>query len=232
MRHFSYMIILVALLVLPASRAQTPVTSPPEAEYDPANWKEFASTEGGFTVSMPGVPTAYSVPINTPAVQIVMHNYILKTKLGEYGVSYFDFPVHSEEPAIVKGILDGARDEVLANAAKLLNENDVTLDGMVGREFIVAQGGAIGRNQLFFVKGRLYALTLATTPNVAFSNGQPSPNPADHAALYETTSGRFFRSFKLSKTNAAQRAALLRARKSSLHDWGLLARASQGFAVR
>jgi hypothetical protein len=34
---------------------------------------------------------------------------------------------------------------------------------------------------------------------VAFRNGEPSTNPADLTELFETTSKRFFNSFKLAK---------------------------------
>jgi len=184
-----------------AQKPASPSPPPPVAEYNPANWKEFTSAEGGFTVSMPGVPAISSEPVDTEVGRIVMHLYVLTTKLGEYGVSYSDFPVQSNNAVTVRKVLDGSRDEILANGARRLNENDVTVEGILGRELIIEKGGVIGRHRMFLVNGRLYALILATAPNVAFNNGTPSSNLNEHSDLYETTCARFFGSFKFTKRN-------------------------------
>jgi hypothetical protein len=133
--------------------------------------------------------------------RLVTNIYRTTTKLGVYYVSYADFPARVDDPASIKRVLDSSRDEVLANGAKLLNESDVTVEGVLGRELIVEQSGIIIRERTFFVAGRLYAVILGTTPEVAFTNGKPSSTPSDRNDLYETTCRRFFGSFKFIKNN-------------------------------
>jgi len=202
MRRFFLDVSVLVILLGISVQAQTP-PPPPVAEYNPANWKEFISAEGGFTVSMPGVPANSSEPIDTAVGQIVIHLYVLTTKLGEYGVSYSDLPVKTDDAALVRRVLDGSRDEILGNGAKLLNENDVTVDGILGRELIFEKEGLVGRHRMFLVNGRLYALILTAAPNVAFNNGRPGSNPGDRTDLYETTCSRFFGSFRFIKRSAA-----------------------------
>jgi hypothetical protein len=202
-----YSWLVIFLLTLAAgARGQAPGLPPPPppvAEYSPVNWKEFASAEGGFTVSMPGVPAISSEPVDTAVGRIVMHLYFLATKLGEYGVSYSDLPVKSDDAAVARSVLDGSRNEILGNGVKLLNEDDMTVEGILGRELIFEKGGVVVRERMFLVDGRLYALILAAAPNVAFNNGSPSSNPGDRTDLYETTSNRFFGSFRLIQRSAA-----------------------------
>jgi len=189
------------MLLAVGAHAQAPGPPPPVAEYNPANWKEFTSAEGGFAVSMPGVPAISSEPVDTELGRIVIQMYVLTTKLGEYGVSYSDLPVRANDAATVRKVLDGSRDQILANGANRLSENDVTLDGILGRELIFEKGGVLGRHRMFLVDGRLYALILATAANVAFNNGTPSSNPNERTSLYETTCARFFGSFRFTKRN-------------------------------
>src|SRR6266550_7577279 len=98
MRYFYLSVTLLVMFLAIGTHAQTPgAPPPPVAEYNSANWKEFTSAEGGFTVSMPGLPAISSEPIDTEVGRIVIHMYVLTTKLGEYGVSYSDFPVRSND---------------------------------------------------------------------------------------------------------------------------------------
>ncbi len=206
MLHFLLSLTIVVTLFAIRSQAQTtglPSPPPPVKEYNAEDWKEFTSGEGGFTVSIPGIPTSSSESVDTEVGQIVMHLYVLTTKLGEYGVSYSDFPVRSGDPTLTRKVLDGSRDELLANGAKLLNENEVTVDGILGRELILERDRMIGRQWMFLVNGRLYAVILATKPDVAFNSGKPTSNPGDRASLYEATCKKFFGSFKFTKREAA-----------------------------
>src|SRR5438128_2547879 len=149
MKKSYFLVPLCFALVLHSALAQTPTPAPPLAsvsDYDLANWKQFTSAEGGFTISMPGVPSSRSVPVDTGANQIVMHLFVLTMKSGEFGVAYFDLPLRSNDPTVmnviddatvIRRILDGSRDELFANGAKRLNENDIALDRIVGRELIL-----------------------------------------------------------------------------------------------
>ena len=105
--------------------------------------------------------------------------------------------------------VDGARDELLANGAKLLNESDITLEGIVGRELIVDHLGGIFRAWIFFVSGRFYNVSLATKSSFAFAGGKPSSNPIDRNDSYEKLCSRFFSSFRLATKNAGAGDAVL-----------------------
>jgi len=181
------------MLEAQTNNTPAPPPPPPAIEYNIVNWKEFNSTEGRFRILMPGVPTFNEIPV---AGQLVARQYTLRTNTAEYGISYTDLPVNVEGAEMTKRFFDGGRNEVVANGATLLNENDLTLDGIVGREFIVEVKGTIGRNRMFLVNGRFYSLTLATSPNVVFKNGKPSPNPKERTDFYEDIATRFFDSFK------------------------------------
>jgi hypothetical protein len=196
-------------LVLHSALAQTPKPAPSPAlpiENDPANWKQFTTAEGGFTISMPGVPTNAAIPVETEVGKIVMHANILNTRSGEYGASYADFPVRSDDPIVIRRLLDGGRDQVL-QGSKLLNENEVNFEGIVGRELLLDKDGLIARHRMLFVKGRLYVVILATSPAVAFKSGVASSNPGDRTDFYEMICSKFFGSFKIIPHNSSGQSA-------------------------
>jgi len=202
MRHLSLSVTLLASLLAIATHAQTTnstPTHPPVVAYNPVNWKEVTSAEGGFTISMPGQPTVVSGPLDPTLPALVMRLHVLATDLAEFGVGYVDFPVKANDPTVAKRFLDGARDELLANGAKLLNETDITLEGIVGRELIVDHMGGIFRAWMFFVNGRSYNVSLATKSSFAFTGGKPSSNPKDRNDSYEKLCSRFFGSFRFTK---------------------------------
>lgn len=154
MRYLSFLGTIFAVLFAPAVSAQTPnstPTHPPVVAYNPANWKEVTSAEGGFTISMPGQPTVVSGPLDPSLPGLVMHLHILATDVAEFGVEYVDLPVNTNDPTVAKRFLDGARDALLANGAKLLSESDITLEGIVGRELIVDHLGGIFRGWIFLL---------------------------------------------------------------------------------
>ena len=212
MRHLSLSVTLLAILLATDAHAQTPGSTPahpPVVAYNPSNWKEVTSAEGSFAISMPGQPTVVSGPLDPTLPGLVMHLHIVATDLAEFGVVYVDFPVKSDDPTVAKRFLDGARDELLANGAKLLNESDITIEGIVGRELIVDHLGGIFRGWIFFVNGRFYNVSLATKSSFAFTGGKPSSNPIDRNDSYEKLCSRFFSSFRLATKNAGAGDAVL-----------------------
>jgi len=72
-------------LVLQSALAQTPKPAPPPApaaEYNPVNWKQLTSSEGGFTISMPGVPASSTNLVETAVGNIVLHDVNLDGNVG------------------------------------------------------------------------------------------------------------------------------------------------------
>ena len=161
--------------------------------------KEFKSTEGGFTVLFPGTPKLEEQTANTGIGPIKTHLAILETSSSVYYVSYVDLPAGLETPEEIKQGLDSSRDQAIAGGHRLINENDVTVGGVGGRELLMEKNGLIIRARFFYLKQRLYQLIFGTPATMAFRNGKSSPNPADRTEQYEITSKRFFESFKLTK---------------------------------
>ena len=177
-------------------------------DYDPAAWKEFKSTEAGFAISMPGAPGSRALTVPVGNLQIVARKFALQTKAGEFGFSYYDLPLESfdsatlaqlDDPANLKQMLDGYRDEFLAHGARIISESEVKLDGVVGRELILEYLGMIGSHWVFCVHGRCFLLTFAAPPQVALKDGKTSARAGDRAELYEDMRKKFFASFKITE---------------------------------
>ena len=193
-----------------SSPSPQPHPSPAVTESPPPNWQEFSSAEGGFKVLLPGIPANSTDTVDTIAGPLVTHNYVLETKLGAYFVAYLDLSLPSNEPEVIRRVLDGGRDEALSRGGKLLDESDITLDGIVGRELIVDKDGMIIRTRMFLLKGgRTYQAVFGTTPEVAFKNGKPSANAGDRTDSYEAISAKFFNSFRITPAAAGEVDALL-----------------------
>ena len=191
---------LSVLVMLSASVvAQDPSPSPKIENITSTVGKEFKSVEGHFTVLLPGTPKLEEKTANSGIGPIKTHLAILETGSAVYYVSYVDLPVGFETPEESKAGLDSSRDQAIAAGHRLISENDVTVAGVGGKEWLMEKNGLIIRARVFYLKQRLYQLILGTPAALAFRNGKPSPNPADRTQLFETTSKRFFESFKLTK---------------------------------
>ena len=191
----------IALLITLLSGSVMAQDPPPPVEREDASTvqKEFKSTEGGFTVLFPGTPKLEEQTANTGIGPIKTHLAILETASSVYYVSYVDLPAGLETPEEIKQGLDSSRDQAIAGGHRLINETEVTVAGVGGRELLMEKNGLIIRARFFYLKQRLYQLIFGTPATLAFRNGKSSPNPADRTEQYETTSKRFFESFKLTK---------------------------------
>lgn len=76
------------------------------------------------------------------------HFFVLETDKFLYYVSYVDLPAGPQTPEENKTALDASRDHALANY-RLISENDITLDGIVGRELLVDRNGLILKGRFF-----------------------------------------------------------------------------------
>lgn len=195
MRFRSSVILLVALICGAAVAQKQPV---PVKEDETSGWKQFSSAEGQFTVHLPGIPKEDIGTIGSTAGPLKTHFFVLKTDQFLYYISYADVSTFPKTPAENKIALAETRDRTAAKGT-MLSENDVTFDGIVGKEVLVDRYGLILKGRFFYAKGRLYHIILTAHPDVAFRDGKPSTNPADRTELFETASKRFFDSFKLTK---------------------------------
>jgi hypothetical protein len=172
---------------------------PPVKEYSETAWKEFKSAQGRFSVTLPGTPKEEVGTRDTKIGKLTTHYFDLETDLGHYLLIYVDVPMAPTTPEDTKAALDSSRDQALANGARLLLENDISVAGVVGRELLVEQNGLILKARYFFVKGRLYQMMLVLRPNTVFRNGKPSANPASYTDLFQMVSKKFFDSFKVTE---------------------------------
>lgn len=196
MRFKFGMILLVALFSSSVMAQTRPAT---DKDDNASGWKQFSSAEGQFTVSLPGTPSADIASVGTPFGELPSHFFVLKTDTFLYYISYVDLPKGPQTPEETKAALDASRDRALAKH-RLLTENEITLDGIVGRELLVARdNGVIMKGRFFYAKQRLYHVILTARSNVVFRDGTPSPNAVDRTDLFEKTSAKFLNSFKLTK---------------------------------
>lgn len=170
----------------------------PAKEGNTSEWQEFSSAEGQFTVSVPGTPTADIATVGSIFGPLKTHFFVVQTDQFLYYISYADLSASPHTPAENKIALDQTRDRTAAKG-RLLSEEEVTFDGIVGREVLLNRNDVIQKGRFFFAKERLYLVIFTAPVNVAFRDGKPSGNPADRTELFETTSKRFFDSFKLTK---------------------------------
>jgi hypothetical protein len=191
--------LLATLLTGGSVAAQTPSPTPKIEDVVSTVGKEFKSVEGGFTVLFPGTPKLEEATANTGIGPIKTHLAILEKGSEVYYVSYVDLPAGLETPEEIKQGLDSSRDQAIAGGHRLISESNVTISGVDGRELLMEKNGLVIRGRFFYLKQRLYQLIFGTPATLAFRNGKSSANPADRTDAFETTSTRFFESFKLAK---------------------------------
>ena len=185
---------LLLLVIFAVVHAQDLPPPPPAADFVSEQWKEFVSTEGGFKVKMPGVPSEVSQPIEGKPGAAVGHFHSLITKTAEYVVGYTIFARDLETFQPSKVTLDGIRDRTLAKEnGKLLSEQDITAAGHPGRSLVIEVSDGIFRDRYFLVGNRLYTLTVFT-PKIN------APSDADSEGIrtaQESGANRFLDSFNL-----------------------------------
>ena len=155
-----------------------------------AEWKEFRSKEGGFTVLTPVTPVYRKQASTTPGGTFEAHLFTATAALLNYAVIYLDLPEAQVAESGPATVLEANRDSFVEGArGKLAADQKVTLEGHPGREFRVERPGDAQapakeyRVRQYLVRNRLYQV-IAVSPRVE------SPSPDQE---------RFLRSFKLLK---------------------------------
>jgi len=161
----------------------------PQTKIDSPAGTEYVSPAGRFKIRFPGVPQEFAGTHDAKLGKIASHFVMLNTDVTHV-VNYTDYPMNIEQPQLVKGFLDNARDGGLARVAKeeprILAESDVSVEGHPGRFVRVElKGDAILRHKLVVVGNRLYVLSVGT------------PKRPEAQAEYEKRATAFFDSFKL-----------------------------------
>lgn len=101
-------------------------------------WKEFTSTEGGFSVLMPDVPAPNKLTVNTASGVKETNTFWLNDKnSNEYIVAYSKYQKTNSKEVSTDKLFDNIRNALLLVYGKLLSETAITLDGHSGREIAV-----------------------------------------------------------------------------------------------
>lgn len=154
-----------ALVTIGYSPVQSSQASPPVLLAQ-SIWKQYTSTEGRFTVLMPGTPKTERQTQNTQLGPINIQAFAVARQQESvaYIVAYSDFPNNFVQKANIQKLLDGARDGALRAAqGKLLSQRNISLNGYPGREFeFVNPVGLITKNRMYLVNGRLYQVIVVT----------------------------------------------------------------------
>lgn len=159
-------------------------------------WENFSPADAGFSVSMPGKPTASNQEVPTASGQIINHLYMLQLEQSVYIVTYADFPRPTSDPAMIKAMLDRARDSATkATGGELKDEKEIKLDGNPGREWFVRFPSSLARARAYWVRNqRLYQAIVM----------MPEGKDADAERAREAMMAKFLDSFAL-KSAAAGR---------------------------
>ncbi len=137
---------------------------------DSVQWQEFSSTEGGFSISMPGQPTERELPVRGSNGSASSREFALVLEEGKifYSVNYADLPMIAEElnPSQINLLLDGARDAAVRNLknGQLVSDRPIELNGYIGREIEVSNpDGFTAKTRIYWVQPRLYMIVAAST---------------------------------------------------------------------
>ena len=133
-----------------------------------STWKALSSTEGGFSVLMPGTPIPNKVTVNTAsgAEEANMFSWSDES-LNEYIVAYSKYPKTDAKEVSTGKLFDKVRDGILlVQQGKLLNEAAITLDGFSGRSIAVERPDGVITTARFYVVGdRFYQLLVNAKTN-------------------------------------------------------------------
>lgn len=195
------LVIVITVCAWPCYSQGTMVTmqeDPPAAKV----WKEFSSSEGGFSVQLPGTPVSKAAP--TANGKTTIHSFTLELKDSFYLLSYLDFP-DGDDPALAAKRLDTARDGMFAKnkSTKMLSERELKLGSFTGREFLVLQDqSALGIFRAYIVRNRLYEIALLAPTDVVFGKKPVSTREEDRSERFNTNAYKFLESLEIPAATA------------------------------
>lgn len=133
-------------------------------------WKPFSSTEGNFSILMPGTPNQAQETINTEIGSVNLNQFIVeRPDEARYVVAYLDVPGNLttmlQNPEQVNeffnGVVSGLSQTI---EGQILSQDNITLNNYLGKEFRVQHDdGVLGRYRLYLVQQRIYLLGVVTS---------------------------------------------------------------------
>ncbi|MBW4582020.1 MAG: tetratricopeptide repeat protein [Tildeniella nuda ZEHNDER 1965/U140] len=151
------------------SSAQAQTTS----RQKPAIWQETTSTEGGFSVFLPGKPSQEEIPGQSEG-DPTSYRVWLTSRTATYAVQFADFQAAQLLPEQIKHSLNAAPSNLVNGLnGKLLKVCPIQLGAHPGREVVFSTAdGLIGKARIYQVNSRFYiASILALSESVLNTEG-------------------------------------------------------------
>ena len=128
-----------------------------------AEWKEFHSTPGRFTVMLPGDPTEDSSQVTTAIGPVDVHMFHHDEIFLSFLVGYSDLPDRPDMVYNTDKMFDGSRNEVVRKVnARVISEQPITVDGNPGRLIILEKDNNLNMKiKLVWLRPRLYQVVIA-----------------------------------------------------------------------
>jgi hypothetical protein len=168
-------------------------------EHMPEVWKDFKSSDGGFSVLFPGTPKENTWVQSYEDKEFTTHGFQVTSPNAEYVVRYTDFPVRVDAPERTQAILDAVRtDTIEKDKGQLLKEAPESIAGKQGRYISWrTENGVIWQSKYFLTGYRIYVL--------AFAMPEQNNPPEEIRKFNDLIAAKFFDSFKLVATKGELR---------------------------
>ena len=130
-----------------------------------STWKELNSSEGGFSILMPGKPSKQTLKMNSAIGLIDFHLLTLEQEDVVYMVGYSDYPDTLVQRSTQDSLLDIACYGAIVNLkGNLVSRRVISIEEYPGREMKIEQadGETVYLTRLFLVRKRLYQITVLT----------------------------------------------------------------------
>ena len=127
-----------------------------------AQWREYTSPEGKFSILLPGAPTTGYRPIGKGSSSSVTYVVNLQNPDSAYIIAYFDVPYRVANPKATEKLLDDTRDRVVdMYSLKLEDEQKISHQNYPARSLNMRdQGGKRFLTRIVLVKQRVYHVSL------------------------------------------------------------------------
>jgi hypothetical protein len=188
MRTRVYLLPLLASLLVGGYPATQFVRAEQVVQTAQAQWENFSSPEGKFSILMPIKPTQEKQTTGGSSISLETNLFkaSLESNQATYSVSYTDFPAQLAQlpPSF---LLDSLSSRFTSDRKlKLIKQQDISLEQYPGKDFqFEAPGERIIKYRAYLVEKRLYQV-IAETPKSTETNSS-------------SDSERFINSFKLLK---------------------------------
>jgi hypothetical protein len=137
-----------------------------------AEWRDFTSPDGSFTIALPGDPIEKKETTKTAAGNMDMHLFTLDLRNISYAVIYTDFPpAFLQMPNAAEKLLEGGRNGAVAQVkGRLVSDQPISIGRHPGRELQIecSQGTILAR--IYIIDGRLYQMIVLTPTGKAISH--------------------------------------------------------------